>query len=210
MDKFNPGSTITMSSQTISTSTESFCNKLPYEVLAKIFVHCLSQYPLKDVQPNTKIAPMLLCQVCSHWRTVALTTATLWSHLHCQLPIKRDDADFPRIASADRIFWTAAIEFLRWWKKNHGAIPPFLRIRARPNSAKPRWGRYKKFPEQQFLLEYLSSAQYLDTHLLYRYLTIQALISGTRVMCPNLHTLVTAYNSTRVEANHNAYGGPFG
>jgi hypothetical protein len=29
-----------MSSQAISTSTESFCNKLPYEVLAKIFTHC--------------------------------------------------------------------------------------------------------------------------------------------------------------------------
>ncbi|KAF8191736.1 hypothetical protein BJ912DRAFT_963354, partial [Pholiota molesta] len=180
-----------------------FCNKLPYEVLAKIFTHCLSQHPLMDVQPNTKIAPMLL--------TVALTTATLWSHLHCQLPIKWDYTGHPSISFANRNLWKGAMEFLRWWKKNHGAIPPFLRIRDRPKNAKPRPGselfrglsRYadrEELPEQQFLLEYLSSAQYLDAHLLYRYLTLQAVNSRTRVMSPNLHTLVTIY-STNIQIN---------
>ncbi|KAF8185985.1 hypothetical protein BJ912DRAFT_972526 [Pholiota molesta] len=53
-------------------------SRVPSDVLQEIFVHCLPQHPLNERQPNTTIAPMLLCQVCSAWRTVALASATLW------------------------------------------------------------------------------------------------------------------------------------
>ncbi|KAF8177683.1 hypothetical protein BJ912DRAFT_810716, partial [Pholiota molesta] len=52
--------------------------QIPYDVLVEIFVHCLPKYPLRNRQPNTTVAPMLLCQVCSSWRMVALTSPTLW------------------------------------------------------------------------------------------------------------------------------------
>ncbi|KAF8180600.1 hypothetical protein BJ912DRAFT_980896, partial [Pholiota molesta] len=54
---------------------------VPYDVLREIFLHCLPRHRLEIRQPNTTIAPMLLCQICSSWRTVALTSPTLWSHL---------------------------------------------------------------------------------------------------------------------------------
>ncbi|KAF8173120.1 hypothetical protein BJ912DRAFT_820735, partial [Pholiota molesta] len=52
-----------------------------YDVLKEIFVHCLPEYALArsaDEQPNVKIAPLLLCQVCSSWRSVALVSPRLW------------------------------------------------------------------------------------------------------------------------------------
>ena len=55
-------------------------NITPPGVLGEIFIHCLS---LKDLEiprcPRGHEAPMLLCQVCSHWRQVALSLPNLWS-----------------------------------------------------------------------------------------------------------------------------------
>ncbi|TFK34289.1 hypothetical protein BDQ12DRAFT_374820 [Crucibulum laeve] len=53
-------------------------NTLPIEILGEIFTHCV---PLRRAVASPDIAPLLLCHVCSHWRTVAFATPHLWSTL---------------------------------------------------------------------------------------------------------------------------------
>ncbi|KAF8882227.1 hypothetical protein BD779DRAFT_935519 [Infundibulicybe gibba] len=52
---------------------------LPVEILTEIFLCCLdaSEY----ITPSRRDAPLLLCQICRHWREVALSTPLLWSSL---------------------------------------------------------------------------------------------------------------------------------
>ncbi|KAJ7766730.1 hypothetical protein B0H16DRAFT_1412608 [Mycena metata] len=52
---------------------------LPAEILGEIFVHCLPEQEM--VRPDTKSAPLLLCNVCRRWRDVALSTPSLWGSL---------------------------------------------------------------------------------------------------------------------------------
>ncbi|KAF8175395.1 hypothetical protein BJ912DRAFT_988752 [Pholiota molesta] len=187
-------------SSAIEDAHENPSSKLPYELLSKIFIHCLPLHPLTEPQPNTKIAPMLLCHVCSSWRDVALTCTPIWSHLFFKLPILWD----PR--EGHPIVWDSKaligdIECLRWWRKNQGSIPPSIhfdprqRTRGRLSDATHQDSRLDGDSEN-FLLDYISSAQYLDVHLFYRYLTArrQATHSGPNPMCPNLHTLITEYS----------------
>jgi hypothetical protein len=47
---------------------------LPAETLGEIFIHCLP----KKVHPSHKHAPLLLCQICSRWRRIALLVPQLW------------------------------------------------------------------------------------------------------------------------------------
>ncbi|KAF8180596.1 hypothetical protein BJ912DRAFT_829401, partial [Pholiota molesta] len=51
---------------------------VPYDVLLEIFGHCLPQDRFNIRQPNTTIAPILLCHICSHWRTIAHASPILW------------------------------------------------------------------------------------------------------------------------------------
>lgn len=50
---------------------------LPAELLGEVFVECLPEHP----QPSLYEAPLLLCKICSNWRSVALNTPRLWSSL---------------------------------------------------------------------------------------------------------------------------------
>jgi hypothetical protein len=56
--------------------------ELPYELTSKIFVHCLPVH--RRVRPQRQRAPLLLAQICSHWRAVALTTPELWSSIYLE------------------------------------------------------------------------------------------------------------------------------
>jgi hypothetical protein len=61
-------------------------NRLPRDVLAEIFVKCLPEVILwpriANVGHSTKnVAPLLLCNVCSSWRALALSTPRLWQDL---------------------------------------------------------------------------------------------------------------------------------
>ncbi|KAJ7717138.1 hypothetical protein B0H16DRAFT_1701066 [Mycena metata] len=53
---------------------------LPFELTSKIFVLCL---PIRGrVRPHGKLAPLLLAQIYSQWRAVALETPQLWRSIH--------------------------------------------------------------------------------------------------------------------------------
>ncbi|KAF8161684.1 hypothetical protein B0H34DRAFT_629819, partial [Crassisporium funariophilum] len=50
---------------------------LPVEILTDIFEYCMPEMPY----PDSKSAPLLLCQVTSSWRQIALHLPRLWNHL---------------------------------------------------------------------------------------------------------------------------------
>ena len=66
-----------------SSLTLSPLERIPIELVQKIFLHCLpgDEY----TRPDHRSAPLLLTQVCSSWRHVALTTPRLWNSLWIQL-----------------------------------------------------------------------------------------------------------------------------
>ncbi|KAJ7040817.1 hypothetical protein C8F04DRAFT_228474 [Mycena alexandri] len=51
---------------------------LPPEVVSEIFIRTLSE---TRARPNVTEAPLLLCTVCSQWRTIAIFTPALWSSI---------------------------------------------------------------------------------------------------------------------------------
>ncbi|KAJ7103755.1 hypothetical protein C8R44DRAFT_344067 [Mycena epipterygia] len=51
---------------------------LPPEVVSEIFIHCLCD---TRARPNFAEAPLLLCNICSDWRSIATATPALWSSL---------------------------------------------------------------------------------------------------------------------------------
>ncbi|KAF8910610.1 hypothetical protein CPB84DRAFT_1231141 [Gymnopilus junonius] len=58
--------------------------RLPPEVLTEIFRLCLPKE--KFIRPSASHAPLLLTQVCSAWRTICISSATLWSSLEIGKP----------------------------------------------------------------------------------------------------------------------------
>ncbi|KAJ7664632.1 hypothetical protein DFH06DRAFT_1392419 [Mycena polygramma] len=50
---------------------------LPTEIISMIFVHCLPAHG--RVRPSPQKAPLLLAQICSLWRGIALSTGSLWA-----------------------------------------------------------------------------------------------------------------------------------
>ncbi|KAF7352059.1 F-box domain-containing protein [Mycena venus] len=60
---------------------------LPPEITSRIFLKCLPFHG--RVQPSATKAPLVLAQVCRHWRDVALATARLWSSIDLKFEVGR-------------------------------------------------------------------------------------------------------------------------
>ncbi|TFK36661.1 hypothetical protein BDQ12DRAFT_713938 [Crucibulum laeve] len=64
--------------------------KIPTEVLAEVFVHCITNE--RFISPSLTSPPLLLTSICSTWRNIALTTPGLWASIlvdvsgHCYSP----------------------------------------------------------------------------------------------------------------------------
>ncbi|KAK7050621.1 hypothetical protein R3P38DRAFT_2488649, partial [Favolaschia claudopus] len=52
---------------------------VPYELTSKIFILCLPRNT--RVRPNPRTTPLLLAQICSRWRVIALSLPELWNSL---------------------------------------------------------------------------------------------------------------------------------
>ncbi|KAF8148493.1 hypothetical protein BJ912DRAFT_832664, partial [Pholiota molesta] len=91
--------------------------KVPYDVLVEIFIHCIPRRPLQIRQPNTTVVPMLLCQICSCWRTIALATPSLWSHLSFCINAQYIDREL-----GTRAFRQKDLDFMMWWKRHQGSM----------------------------------------------------------------------------------------
>lgn len=68
---------------------ESFISRVPVEILGKIFTFCLPED--KYITPDPMDAPLILCQVCSFWRALALSMSTLWSSIAIDASDSRPD-----------------------------------------------------------------------------------------------------------------------
>jgi hypothetical protein len=59
-------------------------NQLPIDVLTEIFIQCLPKiklWPEIKGKSTMDVAPLLLCNVCSSWRALAVSTPCLWQRL---------------------------------------------------------------------------------------------------------------------------------
>ena len=118
----------------------TFWQDLPTEILANIFVYTLPDDALEKAQPNVRISPMLLCHVCSKWRSIALQLPRLWMCLYHFVRVlsyvKKESGLLRR--GIDPI----SREFLEWWWCNLGKNYPFhFRLHA-------GFGRWSFIPEE--------------------------------------------------------------
>ncbi|TDL23840.1 hypothetical protein BD410DRAFT_787134 [Rickenella mellea] len=78
--------------------------RLPQEVLSEIFFYCL---PARGDHLKTfsfHEAPLLLCQVCVHWRVIARRTPRLWSTLTISNPSYDNGESFSKGAKAVKLW----------------------------------------------------------------------------------------------------------
>jgi hypothetical protein len=86
---------------------------LPSEIIASIFEWSVPSFGSRPVRPRSHEAPLLLCQICSRWRKIALTTPSIW----CCLVLSVG----PRNASQ-------MLDLLTTWFGRSGALPLWLSI----------------------------------------------------------------------------------
>ncbi|KAF8968486.1 hypothetical protein BDZ97DRAFT_1915951 [Flammula alnicola] len=59
--------------------------RLPVDVIQEIFAHCLPMEHNPIISRHE--CPILLTQICSGWRSIALSTASLWASIHIPIPV---------------------------------------------------------------------------------------------------------------------------
>lgn len=88
--------------------------RLPDELLVEIFHQCLPA--LHRPVMSSASAPLILTRVCHPWRSLALSTPTLWSSLHIPIPKGRDELDHLAVTDARG-------EGVKWWLANAKDAP---------------------------------------------------------------------------------------
>ncbi|KAF8952095.1 hypothetical protein BDZ97DRAFT_1880914 [Flammula alnicola] len=176
---------------TLHTVTLRPAENLPHELLGEIFVMCLPQYHMDHIQPDVAVAPMLLCQVCSTWRTVALTTAKLWAHLHHVFFIAASETTLiNRLRKGVRI---RDLEFLTWWQGNIGSMAPSIRLEI---TTLPSWTQLSNRGQIQtreigdLFTKIFASARYLHVEGYYKCLLQDLLGTDDHLTCSNVDTLI--------------------
>ncbi|KAK7062159.1 F-box domain-containing protein [Favolaschia claudopus] len=76
---------------------------LPPEITAEIFFHCLHNEPKDTIISNA--APLLLTQVCSAWREIAVTTPTLWQTFAVEL---NSPHELPKLSQIAQLWFKRA------------------------------------------------------------------------------------------------------
>ncbi|KAF8171518.1 hypothetical protein BJ912DRAFT_995466 [Pholiota molesta] len=178
--------------------------QVPYDILMEIFTHCLPQssaerhWGWRDV--NTKIAPILLCHICSSWRKLVLESASLWTHLSCEHCFTRKTCKTQAFTSPSLELGTGVIKFIRWWKIKQRRIPPVLSL---CHGTYDVWDVRPKITGHAgaFLLEYITSAQYLDIDISYCFWIHEKIKAGDPVVFSNLHTALIIHNRERDNFN---------
>ncbi|KAJ7893669.1 hypothetical protein B0H14DRAFT_2496210, partial [Mycena olivaceomarginata] len=84
--------------------------KLPFEMTAEIFTHCLPEYPLRSLPSGSA---KLLGQVCRQWREISIGSPRLWQSLQLKLVPK---------------FLLHQVRFLRSWLSGSGTLPLSISI----------------------------------------------------------------------------------
>lgn len=92
---------------------------LPFDILSAIFPFCLPANVFECPQPNAKVAPLLLCHICSSWRLVALT---MCPRLWCELTIILEYVTAKSRAGSG--FLKKKMDVMEFWTSRMGRIPP--------------------------------------------------------------------------------------
>ncbi|KAL0059763.1 hypothetical protein AAF712_013489 [Marasmius tenuissimus] len=98
--------------------------RLPGELWAEVFVHCLpdNYLPVR----STAEAPLALTAICQRWREVVLNTPRLWTSLHLYLPNPSRSSP-----SDDFVSWlNLRKEGFELWLRRSGSLPLHLSLAA--------------------------------------------------------------------------------
>ncbi|KAF8155827.1 hypothetical protein B0H34DRAFT_808825 [Crassisporium funariophilum] len=92
---------------------------IPAEIWIEIFLYCLPAIR----KPDAKLAPMLLCQVCSAWRTTAFEDSRLWDTLVLpfKIKVKEPPTQAPTITP---VSWPNRAKKLLGGSKSTSLAPP--------------------------------------------------------------------------------------
>jgi len=87
--------------------------RLPPEIVQEIFRHCMAfNYP--DETPSSSTAPLLLTQICSAWRKIALSTPDLWKNVVLE---------FIGVSAVENVQ-----ELAKLWIERCGSLPYAIKI----------------------------------------------------------------------------------
>ncbi|KAJ6539640.1 hypothetical protein B0H19DRAFT_887800, partial [Mycena capillaripes] len=92
----------------------SYSRRLPVDIVREIFVACLPTD--RNAVMSAQEAPLILCRICSAWRSIALSTPRLWASLH---------VPFEFILSNDS---ESRIQAVTQWLKLSAACPISLSV----------------------------------------------------------------------------------
>ncbi|KAJ7464744.1 hypothetical protein B0H11DRAFT_2051044 [Mycena galericulata] len=91
--------------------------RLPPDIVREIFVACM---PVdQNAAMSAHEAPLLLGRICSAWRTVALSTPTIWSSIHIVEPL---------VDPSEEIY-EGCLQLVRTWLERSGAVPLSISFR---------------------------------------------------------------------------------
>ncbi|KAJ7685705.1 hypothetical protein DFH06DRAFT_1159175 [Mycena polygramma] len=104
-----------------STALNPLVHRLPVELTAEFFLHCLPENDF--VVPRSTTAPLLLCHTVRRWRNIALATPRLWSSLYLNFNCFRMLARFTE---------RDGVDFFSSWIRNAGNTSLSIEIRPPP------------------------------------------------------------------------------
>ena len=100
-------------------------NDLPVDIFTEIFRFSVPNDPLNHQQPNARMPPISLCQVCSNWRRLAFDMPTLWLHLNYVFTVPGEKYHTFELEDCIR---PVDIQFLDWWIRNSQGRPLVFRF----------------------------------------------------------------------------------
>ncbi|KAJ7137512.1 hypothetical protein C8R43DRAFT_928921 [Mycena crocata] len=89
---------------------------LPDDIVRRIFIAALPSSSNPGIVADE--APLLLCNICSSWRNIALTTPRLWASIHIVVPIEPRPQTLPVHPTIESIAGIVAT-----WLSRSGAVP---------------------------------------------------------------------------------------
>ncbi|KAH6911028.1 hypothetical protein BKA70DRAFT_1269247 [Coprinopsis sp. MPI-PUGE-AT-0042] len=75
---------------------------MPPDVLRNIFSHCVPHSAPEKVMQASE-APLLLAQICRHWRDLVISTPTLWSTIFVMIPEPPQLRPYPHVLPYDTV-----------------------------------------------------------------------------------------------------------